>query len=609
MAEDSGDKEDKFDAFTAAGESLGYISRDQAQVLAMSTARETPGAYGASFVDVPMAFEVVNAEDTEDHYVITLSFRPQGQFSGNPGQEQFFIEKEGTVAHRQVLSVPSRRRRLPLLPTAIGLVIVAAIAVGGAFAGGAFDGGEKPDPNPVPVAAPTSTPVPVPTAGLAPTSTGSLVIRASATPRATRNANTIAAPTAITANTGTVSLVQLRQSLRTQLLQTAPSADPAIVDEVIAGVMREAESTGKASFTQVEIRSFLSLAVGKIQSGSTAPMPIVAANRDAENFGFQLACASSIVQRCDQLEDFVGKVSDRTEGRVAVKITSLQELGFSGSDIMAAIAKGSPELIEVPGSFFINTGSPIVSLLSMPGLFADADANIWVLRSVREELGCLITEQTGGVVIAESYNPESFIYSMNRLERPEDLQGLIISSNDQSFGNFINAVGAEYQQISSRQVRGALELGVLDAAMSVGLGGNRLSWHEVSKFLIGPISPIGVTWLIMNREKWNDLPSGLQNVIREEAIRHQEESLRYAINIWTPQGIQVSLSQGMEHVPLTPELREAFRKAAITTLLPAWVKRVGGVSTAAVKYYNSLVAPIVGIEINPDGTILDTREN
>ena len=71
MAEDQGKEEEKFD-FTLEGVVVEYISRDQAQVLAMRTARESPGAYGGSLVDVPMAFEVVNSEETEDHYVITL---------------------------------------------------------------------------------------------------------------------------------------------------------------------------------------------------------------------------------------------------------------------------------------------------------------------------------------------------------------------------------------------------------------------------------------------------------------------------------------------------------------------------------------------------------
>ena len=105
MAEDINDKEDKFD-FTADGEALGYISLAQARLLAMQTARETPGEYGGRFRDSSMAFEIAKSSEDEDYYIVTLVVRPQGDFSGTSGQEQFFISKEGEVAHRQLLSLP-----------------------------------------------------------------------------------------------------------------------------------------------------------------------------------------------------------------------------------------------------------------------------------------------------------------------------------------------------------------------------------------------------------------------------------------------------------------------------------------------------------------------
>ena len=92
MAQDEGkQEEEKFD-FTREGEVFGYISLDQAEVLAMRTARETPGAYGPNYVDVPMAFQVVESDETEDHYRITLSFRPQGEFRGRPGREHLVTD-------------------------------------------------------------------------------------------------------------------------------------------------------------------------------------------------------------------------------------------------------------------------------------------------------------------------------------------------------------------------------------------------------------------------------------------------------------------------------------------------------------------------------------
>ena len=130
MAEDQGNKDEEKLEFTSEGEALGYIGMDQAQVRAMQIAAETPGDYGTAYAGIAMAFEVADAQETDDHYIITLSLRPQGEFDGRVGLEQFFIEKEGNVAHRQVLALPRRRRRIPLIPAAAGLVLVAAIAIG-----------------------------------------------------------------------------------------------------------------------------------------------------------------------------------------------------------------------------------------------------------------------------------------------------------------------------------------------------------------------------------------------------------------------------------------------------------------------------------------------
>ena len=87
MAEDQGKEEEKFD-FTPEGEAVGYISLAQARLLAIQTARESPGDYGRRFRNVAMVFETVEDIEEEDYYVVNLSFRPQGQFSGTPGQEQ-----------------------------------------------------------------------------------------------------------------------------------------------------------------------------------------------------------------------------------------------------------------------------------------------------------------------------------------------------------------------------------------------------------------------------------------------------------------------------------------------------------------------------------------
>jgi len=173
MVQDEGKEEEEKLEFTPEGEVPGYISLDQARVLAMETARQTPGAYGRRLAVILMAFEVVEANETEDYYEVTLSFRPQGAFTGTPGQERFLIGKEGSVAHRQVLSLPTvARRRFPFIPAAIVLVVVLIVVVVGVVISSGRDGIQDID---VPVVAfvPTEAPIaiatPLPSAGAVPT--------------------------------------------------------------------------------------------------------------------------------------------------------------------------------------------------------------------------------------------------------------------------------------------------------------------------------------------------------------------------------------------------------------------------------------------------------
>ena len=106
MAEDEGKEEEKSD-FTPEGE--GDISLGDARILAVRTAAESPGDYGRDFLEVAMVFEVVESGEDGDHYNITLSVRPQGNFDGWRGEEQFLIGRDGTIAIRQILSFPVRK--------------------------------------------------------------------------------------------------------------------------------------------------------------------------------------------------------------------------------------------------------------------------------------------------------------------------------------------------------------------------------------------------------------------------------------------------------------------------------------------------------------------
>ena len=130
-----------------AGEALRYFALEQARLLAIRTAREEPPTCGRRFAAARMKFQVVSQDERGDHCFVTLSYQPEGDFLGMPGQERFVIEKAGAVVSRRIFSLPKveGRRRFLWKPIAIAgaLMAVVVAAMGCASDSGIAEGEEK----------------------------------------------------------------------------------------------------------------------------------------------------------------------------------------------------------------------------------------------------------------------------------------------------------------------------------------------------------------------------------------------------------------------------------------------------------------------------------
>ena len=146
MVEDEGKKDDEKLEFDSTGQAVAYISLDQARVLALQHARDNRDVYPRRLRRRELVWDIVSAEETEDYYQVRLSWRPAGRFRGEPGVEQFTIDKTGPIEFRQIISQPQPSGRAAYL---IGLAVVLAATgatIGGLFASGALTTSDAPTP-------------------------------------------------------------------------------------------------------------------------------------------------------------------------------------------------------------------------------------------------------------------------------------------------------------------------------------------------------------------------------------------------------------------------------------------------------------------------------
>ena len=138
MAEEQDKNDEEKFEFTAEGEALGYISLDQARVLALQHARDNAGFYGSAYQDLGLTWDVVSARETEDYYEVSLAYRPARGFRGKPGIEQLTVDKTGQIEFRRIVSEPSSSRSLFYGLAGVGVLLAVAVTVAGLFAAGVF---------------------------------------------------------------------------------------------------------------------------------------------------------------------------------------------------------------------------------------------------------------------------------------------------------------------------------------------------------------------------------------------------------------------------------------------------------------------------------------
>ena len=165
MADDKGKEEEQFN-FTPEGEELGYISLAQARLVAIQTARARP-ARRRWIRRTRMVFQFLEEQDDEDFFTISLSFRPEGNFVGAPGQEQFIISRIGVIEYRGVLSHPKRNINWPVKRIVATMVLMVGGITASFIADDLIDKYSTPS-SPPPA---TKTPPPSATKTLAPSAT------------------------------------------------------------------------------------------------------------------------------------------------------------------------------------------------------------------------------------------------------------------------------------------------------------------------------------------------------------------------------------------------------------------------------------------------------
>ena len=334
------------------------------------------------------------------------------------------------------------------------------------------------------------------------------------------------------------------------------------------------------------------------------PTPLVS---EGLEFEIQYACINRALLWCTLKEKYMfPRVLERTNGQLRLITTSFPELGIAGPDVHTLVADGTLAMADI--AQYIAGAFPSIEIGSLFGIYPSLEHNYIAMANVTPELRDLAVESTeGGQYISLNWHSGNnvFFFSKDPLDTVEAWKGKKIRTPTAAMSSWLRGMEADAQFMAFTEVYTALERGILEAAMTGGDAGFGQRWYEVTDYIDGPVISWDNSAVVMNEDQWDKLPEDFQNILLEEAAINELEELRTA-TIQHEMGLLKNTNAGLEYRPFSPELQAyAFENAVLGALMPSWVERVGGPNEPIVDVFNEKVGPIVGVKINPDGSVVE----
>ena len=334
------------------------------------------------------------------------------------------------------------------------------------------------------------------------------------------------------------------------------------------------------------------------------PTPLVTRG---QKFEIQWVPITRAIQRTKLAEDtFIPNVLERTEGQVEITIASFPELGVTGTDSISLVADGTVEFMEMYGGYIAGE-FPFFDMMFLWGLYIEDKDQFLAVAATQGDVDRIISEQTnGGKVIFHGWAGEGPLsyFTKKPIRTLEDLKGQRLRTHSTGLSDWVIGMGAEAQFLAFAEVYTAMERGILDGGSTSPWGAHGQRWYEVVDYIIAPIASTMISFPeIMNAKSWNDLPPDIQQILLEEGAKYELETFR-VLPTWNESGIPALLAQGMELIPMSPELKAKSFDVAVERVLPNWLKRLGGADTEGARIFNEKVTPILGVKINPDGSVV-----
>jgi len=235
---------------------------------------------------------------------------------------------------------------------------------------------------------------------------------------------------------------------------------------------------------------------------------------------------------------FVNAVKKDTNDQVEIQFFPGSAL-YADKDIPTAITQGACDLALTNFGTWSGVCPSLIALDLAGGVYRDfnhynaaQDGPLGKLLS--QDLAAKGVHLIGFAALGET---QSISTRSKLIQRPSDLKGLLIRAPTLGAQWFIEPFGATPTFASSAELYSALQRGTVDGAISTAHSARQSKWYGACPYItwivISPGAPFGI---VANLDKWNKLPTKIQEILTKdwaaELDGNRKEAHQQQLDAW-----------------------------------------------------------------------------
>ena len=305
------------------------------------------------------------------------------------------------------------------------------------------------------------------------------------------------------------------------------------------------------------------LLAGLLLGGAAEPARVEAAQEKPIELTFAIADPAGHPDVKNGFAVWAEEVAKRTNGRVKIVIHAGETLGKS-SEQYDMVARGGADITKVVGTHYRGR-FPLLDIFSLPftvPVDAKDKSGKFVHDRIIEKYIVPAYFKDMKVLFTGRYQPNVIHLAKKPVRKLEDLKGMVISCpGGRTNIDLVKALGATPETISTPDVYAALEKGMVAGHILPFSTQRSFKFYEVTKYVTLANFGAAATTIILNKKKWDGLPSEVQRVLDE--LNPWGAALLEKVGNENEEGTaKLVKEKGLELIGLSPQERERWTTAA-----------------------------------------------